>query len=341
MSQGAGAAIFGCAGPALDRNEAAFFRDADPFGFILFARNVANPDQLRRLTDDLRAAVGWQAPVLVDQEGGRVQRLRAPFWREWSAPLDQVAGLGLQAAARALWLRYRIIADELRAVGIDGNCAPCVDVATALTHPFLRNRCYGDDPATVAFLAQAVVAAHLAGGVLPVIKHIPGHGRAAADSHLALPVVAADAATLEATDFLAFRSLVQAVHPPLAMTAHVIYDAIDPDQPATTSRAMIKLIRTSIGFDGLLLSDDLSMQALAGEIGARAALARAAGCDIALHCNGDLAEMPAVAVAAGTMTPASLTRAQAALAARRAPEAVDIARLAAELSGMQGGQENG
>jgi len=341
MSQGAGAAIFGCAGPTLGRNEAAFFRDADPFGFILFARNVATPDQLRRLIDDLRAAVGWQAPVLVDQEGGRVQRLRAPFWRAWSAPLDQVAGLEVQAAARVLWLRYRIIADELRTVGIDGNCAPCVDVATALTHPFLRNRCYGDDPATVALLAQAVVAAHLAGGVLPVIKHIPGHGRAASDSHLGVPRVGADAATLDASDFRAFRTLVQAAHPPLAMTAHVIYNAIDPDQPATTSRAVIKVIRNQIGFDGLLLSDDLSMQALAGGIGERAAMARAAGCDIALHCNGDLTEMQAVAVAAGRMPSADLTRAQRALAARRAPEAVDIARLAAELSGMQGGQGHG
>ncbi|MDP3958603.1 MAG: glycoside hydrolase family 3 N-terminal domain-containing protein [Pseudorhodobacter sp.] len=341
MSQGAGAAIFGCAGLALGRNEAAFFRDADPFGFILFARNVANPDQLRRLTDDLRAAVSWQAPVLVDQEGGRVQRLRAPDWREWSAPLDQVAGLGLQAAARALWLRYRIIADELRAVGIDGNCAPCVDVATALTHPFLRNRCYGDDPGTVAFLAQAVVAAHLAGGVLPVIKHIPGHGRAVADSHLGLPLVGADAATLETTDFLAFRTLVQAVHPPLAMTAHVIYQALDPAQPATTSSAVIKVIRNQIGFDGLLLSDDLSMQALAGRIGERAAMARAAGCDIALHCNGDPVEMQAVAAAAGRMDPASLVRAQGALAARGAPAAVDIAALIAELSGLQDGQGHG
>jgi len=341
MSQGVGAAIFGCAGPTLGRSEAAFFRDADPFGFILFARNVADPDQLRRLTGDLRAAVGWQAPVLVDQEGGRVQRLRAPHWREWSAPLDQVKGLGLQAAARALWLRYRVISYELQAVGIDANCAPCVDVATAQTHPFLRNRCYGDDPATVALLARAVVAAHLAGGVLPVIKHVPGHGRAVADSHLCAPMVSADAATLEASDFQAFRTLVQATHPPIAMTAHVIYGAIDPAEPATTSRAMIKIIRTSIGFDGLLVSDDLSMQALAGGIGARAARARAAGCDIALHCNGDLAEMQAVVAAAGGMDPACRARAQAALAARGTPTAVDIAALMAELSGLQGGQGHG
>lgn len=346
MSAGAGAAIFGCAGAVLGADEAAFYREADPFGFILFARNVESPAQLRRLTGDLREAVGWQAPVFVDQEGGRVQRLRQPHWREWMPPLDQVhramagaaPGQGAKAAARALWLRYRIIASQLQAVGIDGNCAPCVDVLTADTHPFLKNRCYGDDAASVAQLAAAVVAAHLAGGVLPVMKHIPGHGRAVADSHLGLPVVDTDAKTLFETDFLAFGLLVQSAMPPLAMTAHVVYPAIDRDQPATTSAAVIALIRSRIGFDGLLLSDDLSMQALSGDIGERAAAALAAGCDIALYCKGDLAEMRAVATAAGRMPPASLARARTALAARRPAEAVDIAALAAELSGLPSGQ---
>lgn len=329
-STGSGAAIFGCAGPVLGDDERAFFREADPLGFILFARNVEDPAQVRRLTHSLRDAVGRDAPVLVDQEGGRVQRLRAPHWREWLAPLDQVARSGAQAA-RGMALRSRIIAHELRDVGIDGNCAPCADLASAATHPFLRNRCYGSDPAQVAVIARAVADAHLAGGVLPVVKHMPGHGRSTADTHHDLPTVTEEAATLEATDFAPFRALNDL---PIAMTAHIVFAAHDPDRPATQSPAMIRVIRDSIGFNGLLLTDDLNMQALAGTLAERAARSLAAGCDIALHCKGDLAEMQAVAAAAGTMRADTLIRAQAALAARRAPDPVDIAALEADLAAI-------
>jgi len=333
MAPAAAAAILGCEGPSLTAGEAAFFRAADPLGFILFARNVETPDQLRRLTADLRAAVGRDAPVFVDQEGGRVQRLRAPYWREWRPPLDEVARLSPDARARALWLRYRLIAGELRAVGIDADCAPSADLAGPDTHPFLRNRCLGTDPAGVAAAARAAAEGLLAGGVLPVIKHIPGHGRAVVDSHLHLPRTTAHAATLEATDFAPFRALADL---PVAMTGHVVFDAVDPDRPATLSPSVIGMIRERIGFAGLLLTDDLSMEALSGTLAERAAGAIAAGCDVALHCNGRLAEMEAVVAAAGRLSPAAAARAEAALALRRAPDAIDSDRLAAEFEALAG-----
>lgn len=332
MTIGRGAAIFGCAGQVLTAQEADFFRDYDPFGFIIFARNVETPDQLRRLTGDLRRSVGRDAPVLIDQEGGRVQRLRAPLWRDWDPPLDTVLRAGPQAA-RAMALRSMIIAAELRAVGIDANCAPVADIATAATHPFLRNRCYGDDVDTVTDIARAVADAHLAMGVLPVIKHLPGHGRAMADTHHDLPTVTSSLAELTATDFTPFRALNDL---PMAMTAHIIFSAIDPDYPATQSRDMIRVIRDQIGFAGLLMTDDLNMNALAGNLSDRTSRSIAAGCDIALHCKGDLDEMIAVAAAAGDMTIAAQMRAQAALAQRKAPLAVDIAALEAEFSQAMG-----
>ncbi|MFN3845967.1 MAG: glycoside hydrolase family 3 N-terminal domain-containing protein [Paracoccaceae bacterium] len=325
------AAIFGCAGPALSADDVAFFRDADPFGFILFARNVEDPLQLRRLTASLRDAVGRDAPILIDQEGGRVQRLRAPHWREWDPPLDTV----VHAAdpARAMWIRSRIIAYELRGVGVDANCAPCADIAGDETHPFLKNRCYGTDSETVSRISAAVADGHLAGGVLPVIKHIPGHGRATADTHHDLPTVSISRTELAATDFVPFKAL---NHLPMAMTAHIIFAAYD-DKPATQSPEMIRVIRDEIGFQGLLITDDLNMQALHGTLAERAAASMAAGCDIALHCNGDLAEMQTVAVACGPQTPAIRHRAQAALDARRAPDPVDILALEAEFRGLMSG----
>jgi beta-N-acetylhexosaminidase len=332
MRLSAAATILGCEGPRLTGAEAAFFREADPLGFILFARNVETPDQLRRLTGELRAAVGRDAPVLVDQEGGRVQRLRAPHWHEWLPPLDEVAGLAPAARARGLWLRYRLIAAELRAVGIDTCCAPTADIAGPETHPFLRNRCFGSDPATVVEAARAAAEGLLAGGVLPVMKHLPGHGRAVVDSHLHPPRVAADAVTLEATDFAAFRALADL---PVAMTGHVVFDAIDPDLPATLSPAVIRVIRERIGFTGLLLTDDLSMEALSGTLATRAAAAIAAGCDVALHCNGRRAEMEAVAAAAGRLAPRAAARAEAALACRGPAGAIDTARLEAEFIALE------
>ncbi|MFN3723074.1 MAG: glycoside hydrolase family 3 N-terminal domain-containing protein [Paracoccaceae bacterium] len=325
------AAIFGCAGLELSAGEVAFFREADPFGFILFGRNVDSPAQVRALTHALRDAVGRDAPVLIDQEGGRVQRLRAPHWREWSPPMDTVAQA--RDPVRAMWVRARIIAHELRGVGVDANCAPCADIAGDATHPFLRNRCYGTDAAVVTAMAAAVADGHLAGGVLPVIKHLPGHGRANADTHHDLPTVTATRAELTAADFAPFKAL---NHLPMAMTAHIIYAAHD-NKPATQSPAMIRVIRDEIGFDGLLMTDDLNMQALRGTLAERTAASMAAGCDIALHCKGDLAEMQAVAGACGDQTPAIRARAARALAARRAPDPVDIMALEAEFRGLMSG----
>lgn len=329
MTTAQGAAIFGCAGPDLSPDERAFFRDSDPFGFILFARNVDTPDQLRRLTASLREAVGRDAPILIDQEGGRVQRLRAPHWQEWEPPLDMVQRAGtIEVAERLMHLRYRIIAAELAAVGIDANCAPVGDLVFPETHPFLRNRCYGSDPAQVARIARAVAAGHLAGGVLPVVKHLPGHGRSQLDTHLALPTVTATADDLQATDFAPFRALADL---PMAMTAHLIFAALDPDLPATQSPRMIALIRNEIGFQGLLMTDDLNMEALAGSLADRTAASMAAGVDIALHCKGDLGEMQAVAAAAGRMTDAAMARGRAALALRRKVPS-DIPALLEELA---------
>lgn len=333
MTAGHGAAIFGCSGPELTQAERDFFRDFNPFGFILFGRNIVSPDQVRALCETLRAACGHDAPIFVDQEGGRVERFTRPHWRSWPPARDEVARAG-GGAARAMWLRYRIIADELRAVGLDGNCAPLADIATPATHPILANRCYGEDVETVVTIARAVAEGCLAGGVLPVLKHIPGHGRPNADSHLELPCTDADRATLEATDFAAFRALADL---PLGMTAHVVYTAIDPDHPATTSRAVIDLIRTGIGFDGLLITDDLSMQALDGTLGARACASLAAGCDLALHCNGEITEMREVAAAAGALSGDAARRAEAALAARKPRESIDISALIAEYDALTAG----
>ena len=317
----------GIAGTSLTPDEAAFFRHADPWGFILFGRNVDNPDQLRRLTGDLRDAVGRDAVITVDQEGGRVQRLRGPHWIDWPAPLDQ-AGAG----ARAMWLRYHLIGQELRAVGIDSNCAPTLDVAQADTHPFLRNRCFGTDPARVAELGRAAADGMLAAGVLPVVKHMPGHGRAIADSHHDLPTVAAAQADLDSLDFAPFRDLADL---PMGMTAHIRFTDLD-DAPATASRRMIGLIRDGIGFDGLLMTDDITMNALSGTQAERAAQSIAAGCDIVLHCNGSVADMEPVVQAAGAMTPDALRRAYAALARRHAPQDADIAALLAEWRALTG-----
>ncbi len=326
---GQGAYILGCKGPRLTPEEAAFFAEARPWGFILFARNVEDPDQLRRLTGDLRASVGRDAPILIDQEGGRVQRLRAPHWREWLPPLDEATRAGPDAA-RVFALRYRLIAAELRAVGIDVNCAPTCDLARPETHAILRNRCYGADVETVVPLARVVAEALMAGGVLPVIKHMPGHGRATVDSHRDLPRVATDAATLRATDFAVFRALNDL---PMGMSAHLVFEALS-DRPATIDPAMVALIRDEIGFGGLLMTDDISMEALEGTVATRGAAALAAGCDLVLHCNGDMDEMVTLPGALGDMSPTAQARAEAALACRPAPEPIDIAAAEAELDSL-------
>ncbi len=321
------ATVFGPEGLEITDWERGFFRDVQPLGFILFARNIDNPNQLRRLTYDLREAVQRDAPILIDQEGGRVQRMRSPHWREYLPALDQMALAS--DPLRAHWIRNRLIAAELLDVGIDANCAPLADIAEEATHPVLKNRLYGYDIETVVAASKVCADAHLAGGVLPVLKHIPGYGRAAVDSHLDLPRVDAPRAALNDWDFAPFAQLSDIA---MGMTAHIVFSDIDADAPATTSAKMMDVIRNDIGFDGLLMTDDLSMKALSGTVAERAAASIAAGCDIVLHCNGDAAEMEAVAVASGDMTPAAIIRANRALALRKTPENIDIPALEAELA---------
>lgn len=337
MTSRQGAYIFGCAGERLLASEAAFFKNANPWGFILFARNIDNPDQLRRLTDDLRAAVGRDAVVTIDQEGGRVERMTPPHWRHWLPPLDQVA-TNPHYAERGMYLRYRIIADELRRVGIDSNCSPCADVATRQTHAVLRNRCYSDDPMKVASVSRSVANGLLDGGVLPVLKHIPGHGRGTLDSHLELPRVSAKRADLDSVDFAAMKALADL---PLGMSAHIVYEDIDPNRPATTSLIMTQVIREEIGFGGLLMTDDLSMEALDGDVTDRTRASLAAGMDLILHCNGEIPEMEAVADAAGEFAPDAQSRADAALNMRKSPDNVDIQALETELVALLDGRAHG
>lgn len=331
-----GATILDAAGLRLTAEEKAFFRQADPFGFILFARNIDTPDQVRALCAELREAVGREAIITIDQEGGRVQRLRAPLWREWLPALDHVTAAG-ENAAQAMYLRFRIIAAELHALGIDSNCAPLADLAGPETHPFLHNRCYGTDAASVAAMARACADGLLDGGVLPVLKHIPGHGRATADSHLDLPRVTASLDDLRASDFAPFAALADL---PMAMTAHLVYAALD-EQPATLSPRVMQVIRDEIGYGGLIMTDDISMKALKGDLGQISRDALAAGCDVVLLCNGTLADRRAVAEASGLMSDAAQMRAERALAARRSPETVDIAALDAQLEALLDGRPHG
>jgi beta-N-acetylhexosaminidase len=335
---GLSATILGCAGLRLTPEEARFFAEAQPWGFILFARNVAEPDQLRALTAELRSAVGRDAPVLIDQEGGRVQRLRPPHWRGWRPALEQMAQAGPARAARAMFLRARLIAHELHGLGIDVNCMPLADVARETTHPVLRNRLYGTDPDTVIGAGRAVAEGLMAGGVLPVLKHLPGYGLGEVDSHESLPRVSAPLEELRRVDFAAFRPL---AHLPLGMTAHIVYEAVGDDRPATFSDRLIGMIRDEIGFRGALMTDDLSMGALPGPIGTRAARARAAGCDLILHCNGDRPEMEAVVAEAGLLDGLSLQRADAALARRGRPEPLDIEAAEADLANLLDGEVHG
>jgi len=329
MAHGA-ALILGCAGLRLTSWERDFFAAVQPIGIILFARNIETPEQVRALVDEVRALLG-DVFVLIDQEGGRVQRLRPPHWRAWPPALDDSARPG---AERAFWLRGRLIAAELIALGIDVDCAPLADVAGAQTHPFLRNRCYGTTPEAVAANARALASGLMAGGVLPVLKHLPGHGRARTDSHADLPRVSAPLEALAASDFAAFRPL---AHLPLGMTAHVVFEALDPERPATLSPPAIAAIREDIGFQGLLMTDDISMGALSGGLEDRAAQARAAGCDVVMHCNGDPGEMEAVAHGAGQLEGWSAARVARARAARPEPALADLEALAAEYALITGG----
>ena len=323
------------AGPALTPDERAFFRAEGPWGFILFKRNVDNPAQVSSLVGELReAADATEAPVLIDQEGGRVQRFGPPHWPVYPPgaafgrlyDIDRALGL---AAAR---LSARLIADDLIGTGVTVDCLPLADVPVAGADAVIGDRAYGTEPAKVAAIARAVTDGLDGGGVLPVLKHIPGHGRATADTHFTLPVVDTAESELERTDFVAFRPLADL---PMAMTAHVVFSAVDAAHPATTSATMIKrVIRGFIGFQGLLMSDDLSMNALAGSIAERTRAVLAAGCDMVLHCNGKLDEMRQVARETPELSGKALARAERALAARKPPQPFDRAVARAELDGL-------
>lgn len=329
-----GSYIIGPEGPDLGPEERAFYASAQPLGFILFARNVETPEQLCRLTGDLRDAVGRDAPILVDQEGGRVQRLRAPHWREFLPPLEQVRRAGPALAHRAMYLRNLLIGHELLAVGIDVNCAPCADIASGRTHRFLRNRCYGETAEEVIANARATADGLMDAGVLPVLKHAPGHGRARVDSHKRLPVIDAPLADLVETDFRPFEALADL---PMAMTAHLLIPEIDPDRPVTQSPEGIQLLREELGLSGFLMTDDISMEALDGSVAERGRAALDAGCDAVLYCKGEPDVMRTLPDALGPMNEAARARADAALARRAPPMEIDISAVEAELRALEGG----
>jgi beta-N-acetylhexosaminidase len=326
-------AIFGCAGTELSGEERAFFAAARPWGFILFGRNIADREQVRRLVDALRDTVkDATAPVLIDQEGGRVARLKPPTWqaRPAAARFAEIHQTAPDKAHEAVYLNARLIAHDLAEMGINVDCAPVLDVPVDGADDIIGDRAFSRDSAIIVDLGRSMIEGLLDGGVLPVVKHIPGHGRATADSHLALPRVAASREELSKTDFVTFRGL---AHCPMAMTAHVVYEAIDPKRPATTSPLVVRdVIRKEIGFDGLLMTDDLSMKALAGPLAQRAKSAQFAGCDIVLHCNGGMDEMKEVASEAKPLEKGPLKRAEAALAQIATREEFDAAAGEARLA---------
>ncbi|OYX35115.1 MAG: beta-N-acetylhexosaminidase [Caulobacterales bacterium 32-69-10] len=323
----ASACILGCEGTVLGVEERAFFRDVRPWGFTLFKRNVESADQTRALCDALREAAGDEnALVFIDQEGGRVQRLRPPLapHRRPAALFGALYERDPQVALEAVRLNHQLIASELAAFGIDADFAPCVDLRVPGAHDIIGDRSFGTDPNAVAALGRAAVDGLLAGGVAPVIKHIPGHGRAGVDSHHELPVVDTPLDVLEQTDFAPFRAVADAA---MAMTAHVTYSAVDPDHCATVSHRVIEtVIRGFIGFDGLLMSDDLSMRALGGTLGDRARRSIEAGCDVVLHGNGALVGEPVRDLFAELRAVADASPELTGRAAERAAEARSVAR---------------
>ena len=289
------AAIFGLSGPRLTPAEISFFKDADPWAFILFARNVETPEQVRRLTSSLRDTVGRDCLIFVDQEGGRVQRLTEPHWPKYPSyrHIAREYAISPSAARQCVYLHHRLIAHDLREVGINADCAPVLDIPVAGADPIISDRAFGEDFEIVSSLGHAAMAGMMRGGVAPVIKHIPGHGRATVDSHLELPVIDAGVTDLRRMDFFPFSDLSLA---PMAMTAHAVYTAVDPEKPATLSaRVISRVIRHYMGFDGLLMTDDLDMKALQGSLTERAEQSLDAGCDVVLQCSGKLPDMVAVA----------------------------------------------
>lgn len=333
------AAIFGCSGPKLTPAEAMFFRDANPWAFILFARNIKNPKQVSALCNDLRKAVGRDALIFVDQEGGRVQRLRSPYWDIYRPAADFAALYkhDKEVAQRATYLNMRLIADDLRQVGITANCAPVLDIPVKGADDIISDRAYGTSADDVIKLAHAAMAGLLSGGVAPVIKHIPGHGRATVDSHKALPVIDTAIRKLGKTDFAPFKALSDA---PMAMTAHAVFTKVDKTAPITISKtAFDKVIRKTIGFDGLVMSDDLDMKALSGTLTNRTEDALKAGCDIALQCSGQLPDMVNVAKGAKSLEGKALLRANIAELSVDLPLAIDREAVKIELEELMNSSE--
>lgn len=302
------AIILGCAGTTLSDEERDFFRDTDPLGFILFRRNVDNPAQVTALATELRRAVGREdAPILIDQEGGRVARLGPPHWPKLP-PARQIGYLAEQdihAGTTAARAAGRVIGSMLAALGLDVDCAPVADLLLPETHDVIGDRAYAQDPELVAHLANEMAAGLRDAGVTSIVKHIPGHGRATADSHLALPQIYADFNTLDATDFQAFKA---ASNIPWAMVAHCVYTAIDRERPASISSGCIEVIRDHIGYEGVLIADDIGMKALQGSLAENAAATLAAGCDLTLHCSGNMAEMREIMPAVSPLTDVALAR---------------------------------
>lgn len=331
--------ILGLAGPALTEEERALFRSSDPLGFILFQRNCVTPSQVRALVAELRGLVGRaDAPVLIDQEGGRVQRLRPPAWRKVppAAVFGHLFTADPRRAIAATRTNARLIAAELASLGISVDCAPVLDLSYPEAHDIIGDRAFGARPEVVAALGRAFAEGLRAGGVLPVIKHVPGHGRALADSHLECPVVTAARAVLEQTDFRPFAELSK--EPCWAMTAHIVFADLDPDRPATLSPIVIgEIIRERLGFDGVVLSDDLSMEALTGDLAMRTRAALDAGCDLVLHCNGSMEEMRAVASACRPLAPETKRRLAAAASALANGNGFDAAAATAELAALLAG----
>lgn len=327
------AMILGCGGLTLTDEEKSFFRAERPWGFILFARNIQERQQVVDLVASLRDCVGRDdAPVLIDQEGGRVQRIKPPLVPDYppASAIGSIYRSSETDGLRAAWLMARLHAHDLSGLGINVNCLPVLDVPMAGSHDVIGNRAYSTDPEAVAVLGRQAMDGLTAGGVLPVVKHMPGHGRATVDSHLDLPVVDAEPEALEARDFVPFRMLADA---PMAMTAHVTFAKIDPDRPATSSPIIVNdIIRGKIGFDGLLMTDDLSMKALSGDFASKTDAIFEAECDVVLHCNGVMEEMAEVSAHTPVLQGVAAERAQRVVSLFGGGERADEQALRAEFA---------
>jgi beta-N-acetylhexosaminidase len=332
MTTDTSAVIYGIKGTGLGKDEADFFKDIKPYGYILFARNIESPEQVKRVIGELKSLGGDdRLPILIDQEGGRVARLKPPHWRKYppAATFASLAASDKNEAVRAVYCNARLIAQELYELGITVDCAPVADLPVAGAHDVIGDRAFGYDAQQVITLAQAQADGLMDGGIVPVLKHIPGHGRALCDSHHDLPVVEESLEILQQTDFVPFRALANL---PMAMTAHVLYNAIDKNNLGTVSPTVIRLIREDIGFSGLLMSDDISMKAMKGSFAERARDALKAGCDVVLHCNGDMKEMVEIARGVTPLSGLAFARAGDAMRKVGGPKEFDVAEATALIS---------